>query len=187
MNVILIGMKHCGKSTLGAALAARWGCRFHDVDRLMEEQHACATGQRLSVREIFATRGEAAFGELEADVVAALYLALTGATDAHVVALGGRTVLNERIGALLSGLGTIVYLAVSPEEMFARVLKGGLPPFLDKEDPVMQFLELYKERVPYYEKFADLTVHLDGLDIMAATEKLCRALETYQTKPERPR
>ena len=171
-------MKHCGKSTLGAALAARWGCPFHDVDRLMEEQYACATGQRLSVREIFATRGEAAFGELEAQVVAALYLTLDGVNAPHVVALGGRTVLNERVGTLLSGLGTVVYLEVSPEEMFARVLRGGLPPFVDKQDPVMHFLELYKERVPHYQALANLTVNLDGLDVAAATEKLYAALKT---------
>ena len=186
MNVILIGMKHCGKSTLGAALAARWGCAFHDVDRLLEEHHACTTGQRLSVREIFATGGEAAFGELEAQVVAALALQLDGTTAPQVVALGGRTVLNERVSALLSGLGTIVYLAVSPEEMFARVLKGGLPPFLNNEDPVMQFLELYKERVPHYQRLANLTVDLDGLDVATATEKLCRAFESHSNRPASP-
>ena len=180
MNVILLGMKHCGKTTLGLALAARWGCRFEDVDRLIEEHHACATGERSSVREIFATHGEQAFGELEAQVVCELCLRLNHTLETHVVALGGRTAVNERVGELLGGLGVVVYLEVSPEEMFARVLRGGLPPFVGKDDPVMHFLELYQERVPHYQRLADLTVNLDGLDAAAAAEKLSRALEDHR-------
>ena len=65
MKVVLIGMKHCGKSTLGKALAERWGCPSDDVDRLIEERHACETGVRQSVRAIFSTRGEPYFAELE--------------------------------------------------------------------------------------------------------------------------
>ena len=183
MNVVLIGMKHCGKSTLGSALAAQWQCPFYDVDRMIEEVHACNDGPWLSVREIFTTRGEEYFGELEAQVVSDLYLRLSDAKDPHVVALGGRTVLNERVTELLGGIGTVVYLEVSPEEMFQRVLRGGLPPFVNQEDPVMSFLELYKERVPHYQRAAQLIVNLNGLDVGASLEKLCRELDrANQTK-----
>ncbi len=177
MNVILIGMKHCGKSTLGAALAARWQCPFHDVDRMIEELQVCKTGAWMGVREIFTSRGERYFGELESQVVCDLCLRLNDARDPHVVALGGRTMLNDRVGELLSGIGRVVYLEVSPEEMFVRVLRGGLPPFINHEDPVMSFLELYKERVPHYQRAAQLTVNLDGLDVAASLEKLCRELD----------
>lgn len=177
MNIALIGMKHCGKSTLGAALAARWGCPFYDVDRLIEEHQACESGTWLSVREIFTTLGEERFVELEAQVVCELYLRLHEAPSDNVVAVGGRTALNERVGELLSGIGLVVYLEVSPEEMFARVLRGGLPSFINQDDPVMSFLELYKERVPHYQRLANLTVNLDGLDAAASLEKMCRELD----------
>jgi shikimate kinase len=177
MKAVLIGMKHCGKSTLGTALAARWGCPFQDVDRLIEDRYACEFGQRLTVREIFNQRGEDQFAEWEAQAVCELYLRLNESESPAVVALGGRTALNERISELLGGIGTVVYLEVSPEEMFARVLRGGLPSFINQEDPVMSFLELYHERVPHYRRRADLTVNLDGLSIAAALEKLCRELK----------
>lgn len=182
MTVTLIGMKHCGKSTLGAALAVRWGCPFFDVDKMLEERYACDNSQSLSVREIFKARGEEYFRELETQVVCELYLSLHESTAPHVIAVGGRTALNKRVDELLGALGLIVYLEVSPEEMFKRVVRGGLPPFVNEKDPVMDFLELYKERVPHYQRLANLTVNLDGLDAKAALEKLCRAIEEHAAR-----
>ena len=65
MNVVLIGMKHCGKSTLGSALAARWECPFHDVDTMIESTYQCDAQESLSVREILAEHGEPRFREIE--------------------------------------------------------------------------------------------------------------------------
>ena len=182
MNVILIGMKHCGKSTLGAALAARWGCPFHDIDRMIEDYHTAETGQLLSVREIFSTEGEAHFHRLEAKAITDLYLRLDDKIPS-VVAVGGRTALNAKVDSLIQTMGLVVYLEVSPEEMFARVKRNGLPPFLDQTDPEKHFTQIYEERAPYYRRLARLTVNLDGLDVEAALEKLCRELErANQTK-----
>ena len=182
MNVILIGMKHCGKSTLGAALAARWVCPFHDVDRMIEDYHTAETGQLLSVREIFSAEGEAHFHRLEAKAITDLYLRLDDKTPS-VVAVGGRTALNTKVDLLIQTMGVVVFLEVSPEEMFARVLRGGLPSFIDENDPEKHFTELYKERAPHYRRLARLTVNLDGLDAGAALEKLCRELDrANQTK-----
>ena len=176
MIVSLIGMKHCGKSTLGAALAARWGCPFADVDTLIEERHACEGGGNLSVREIFAQQGEARFTELETAAVCELYLRLSDSTADHVIAVGGRTALNKRVDELLTGLGVIVYLEVSPDEMFARVRRTGVPAFVDQADPAGHFQELYRQRDPHYRRLANRTVNVDGLDAAAALEKLCASL-----------
>ena len=177
MNITLIGMKHCGKTTLGAALAARWRCPFHDVDQLIESHYACDTGERLGFREIFARRGEDYFLELETKVVCELYLRLNESKTPHVIAVGGRTVLNKKVNDLLSALGLIVYLEVSSEELFARVTHAGLPPFLDEKDPAKHFLDLCRERTPHYRCLANLTVNLDGTDATAALEKLCYAIK----------
>lgn len=176
MIVTLIGMKHCGKTTLGTALAARWGCPFHDVDQMIEERHACKSGQWLSVREIFTQEGEQRFHELETQVVCELYLRLSDATDNSVIAVGGRTALNTKVDELLTALGVIVYLEVSLAEMFARVQRGGLPPFVNEKDPMGHFAKLHAERTPHYGRLANLTVNLDGLGPDAALEKLCREL-----------
>lgn len=170
-------MKHCGKSTLGAALAARWGCPFADVDRLIEERNACEGGGQLTVREIFAQHGEARFTELETAVVCELYLRLSDSPASHVIAVGGRTALNKRVDELLTALGVIVYLEVSPAEMFARVQRTGVPAFVDQTDPAGHFEELYRQRDPHYRRLANLIVNVDQLDPAAALEKLCRELD----------
>jgi shikimate kinase len=183
MNITLIGMKHCGKTTLGTALAVRWRCPFYDVDQMIEERHAGKTGERLTVRAIFQQQGEQRFHELETQVVCDLYLRLGDAAGHHVIAVGGRTALNTKVDELLSALGLIVYLEVSPEEMFARVQCGGLPPFVDEQDPMGHFATLYTARAPHYQRLANLTVNLDGLDSAAALEKLCRELDRlHQTQ-----
>ena len=186
MNITLIGMKHCGKSTLGAALARRRGCRFHDADRMLEDRHARHTDQRQSVREIFAERGEEYFRQLELEVVGELQHLLRDSTEPHVIALGGRTPLNARVDQLLGPLSRIVYLEVAPDEMFARVERSGLPPFIDQDNPREHFLALYRERDPRYRDAADLTVNLDGLDPEAALEKLCHALAASDDDPRPP-
>lgn len=176
MNLTLIGMKHCGKSTLGAALAAKWRCPFYDVDRMIESHYACDTGERLSFREIFARRGEDYFRELETQVVCELYLRVSESKGSCVIAVGGRTALNRKVDELLSALGQIVYLEVSPEELLSRVTRAGLPPFLDEKDPAKHFLDLCRERAPHYQRLANLTVNLDGLDADAAMGKFEQAV-----------
>jgi shikimate kinase len=183
MNITLIGMKHCGKSTLGAALAAKWRCPFYDVDRMIESHYACDTGELLGFREIFAKRGEDYFAELESKVVCELYLRVSEAQGSHVIAVGGRTALNKRVSDLLSALGLIVYLEVSPEELFARVTHAGLPPFLDEKDPAKHFLDLCRERTPHYRRLANLTINLGGLDADAAFRKLRAAIEQQENRP----
>lgn len=184
MVIMLIGMKHCGKSTLGAALASRWGWAFYDVDRLLEQRHACQAGEQLTVREIFAQRGEARFVELETQVVRELCMRFQQLPQNAVVAVGGRTALNPRLQELLTALGTIVYLELSPEEMYARVQRTGIPAFVDQADPAKHFRQLYEQRAPCYQRLAHLTVNLDGLDPHAALEKLSAALAALRA-PER--
>jgi len=175
-------MKHCGKTTLGSALAARWQCPFYDVDRMIEEYNERETGQRLTVREIFSTGGENRFRELEAKAVCDLFLLLDKSEQSNVVAVGGRTALNQRVDALLSAMGLVVYLEMSPDEMFARVVRTGLPPFVDEADPENHFLKLHEERSPHYRRLARLTVNVDNLDADAAVETLARAIEEYSRK-----
>jgi shikimate kinase len=179
MNVVLIGMKHCGKSTVGRGLAARWGCSFHDVDPMIEAHHACDTGQNLTVREIFERHGEIHFHRVEGHVVCELYLKLDRPGSRAVVSLGGRTALNKLVCELLRAIGPVVYLQVAPDVIFQRIEQSGIPPFLDREDPAGDFEALYQRRHPRYEQLADVTVDINGLEPEAAVDKLERALAQY--------
>ena len=172
-------MKHCGKSTLGAALAERLGCAFHDVDRMIESTHACASGRALSVREMFREHGEDHFRRLEGQVVCDLYLRMNRPDGAGVVALGGRTATNSSITELLGGIGLLVFLDPDPDELWARVERGGLPPFVEGDDPAGAFEALCAERRPQYERLADLVVRLDRLGVDEALAKLVRSIEEH--------
>lgn len=180
MNVVLIGMKHCGKSTTGKLLAARWGCPFYDVDPMIEEHHACDVGETISVREIFERYGETHFHRVEGHVVCELYLKLDRSDSQAVVSLGGRTALNASVCELLRAIGPIVYLQVAPEVIFERIEQAGIPPFLNPDDPAADFRALYAQRHPQYEELADLTIDINGLDPPAAADLLAERIENYR-------
>jgi shikimate kinase len=179
MNIVLIGMKHCGKSTTGKTLAARWGCPFYDVDPMIEEHHACDAGESISVREIFERHGETHFHRVEGHVVCELYLKLDRPGSQTVVSLGGRTALNASACELLRAIGPIVYLQVAPDVIFERIERAGIPPFLNPDDPAGDFLSLYRQRHPHYEQLADLTLDINGLDPDAAADLLDTKVRGY--------
>jgi shikimate kinase len=158
-------MKHCGKSSLGQRLARRWSCALHDTDDLLAAAYADWTGRTRSVREIAREEGADLFALLEAHVVAGLYL--TGREDAapHVVSAGGRTVLNAPVGQVLKRFGRMIYLQGDPDELYRRTIPGGVPSFLDPDDPRGSFHEVYRRRHPRYLALADATVDLAGLDL----------------------
>jgi len=184
MNVVLIGMKHCGKSTIGKALAARWDCPFHDVDPMIEATHACDTGEQLSVRKIFERHGDVHFHRTEGHVVCELYLNLDRPESRAVVALGGRTSLNSTVCGLLRAIGPVVYLQVAPNVIFDRIERSGIPPFLDADDPAGDFMALYRKRHPRYEELADLAVDVHGLDPAGAVDVLEARLDQYERARE---
>ncbi len=180
MNVVLIGMKHCGKSTIGAALAERLDCAFYDVDQMIAETHACETGEHLDVREIFTRHGEEHFHRIEGHVVCELYLKLDRPGNCSVVALGGRTAVNATVCSLLKAIGLTVYLRVPAIEIYTRIERSGLPPFLDEGDPAGSFVKLYEQREPKYRELADVVVDLDGVgDVPDAVDRLIARIEEY--------
>lgn len=176
MNLVLTGMKHCGKSTIGRILADRWGCPFYDVDPMIEAVYSCETGRELPVREIFGRHGEEYFHRIEGQVVCDLYLRLSTPGSSAVVALGGRTATNPVISELLGAIGLIVHLKVDPEVLFERVARAGLPPFLDEQDPAGDFAALCRKREPYYERLASIIVDVNGLAPDAAADLVERRI-----------
>ncbi|MDO9556778.1 MAG: 3-dehydroquinate synthase [Coriobacteriia bacterium] len=109
-HVFLIGFMGAGKSTVGAILALRLSLPLIDLDALIEQR----TGR--SVPGIFSAEGEDAFREIER-----VALAAASAGPDAVIACGGGVVLHDENRALMRERGTVVYLAVSPEEAVARI------------------------------------------------------------------
>lgn len=140
-NVSLIGMPGGGKSTVGRQLAKRLGRLFVDSDAVIE--------QRLgeSIRGFFEREGEAAFRQVEQEVLAEL----TGADVAGLVlATGGGVVLREANRLCLRERSTVLYLRSSPDELFRRLRHDTQRPLLQVADPLDRLRELYFERDPLY-------------------------------------
>ena len=167
--VVLCGVKHCGKSTLGALLAGEWHLPFLDTDTVLEEAYARRFPmdgvRRLGVREIFRRLGADEFRRFEAETVTALAnrerqdgVPGDGTKRAVVIATGGGVFSNPYLSEeTLRGLGFTVFLDVGVEVAFQRVLRGGMPPFLaDAADPRAKFEQICHERRKVFEKYADL-------------------------------
>ena len=111
MSVALIGYRGSGKSTVGKRLADRLWQPFVDTDELVVRKAGA------SIKDIFETRGEAAFRDIEAEVVAEV----SKLAD-HVIALGGGAVLREENRRALKDAGLkLIYLRCEPAELVKRI------------------------------------------------------------------
>lgn len=162
-NIILIGMPASGKSTAGVLLAKTVGYGFIDSDLLIQNQ------QKRLLCEIIEREGAEKFIEIEENVNGALW------AERCVVATGGSVVYGERAMRHLKELGTVVYLELSLAEVERR-LKN-----IARRGVVMRrqgetLAELYAERAPLYEKYADATVKCDGLGLEETVRAIAAAV-----------
>ncbi|MCP3964924.1 MAG: AAA family ATPase [Lentisphaerae bacterium] len=161
MNIVVCGMKHCGKSTHGRFVANALNCPFWDTDDLLCDEHMERTGKNLSPREIYQQFDEEYFREIEAFVVKHLIEDNKTGTDYKVIALGGGVPNNKLLDGILEKLGFFVYLKVDKDIIFKRIKRRGLPPFMQTDNPYATFLELYREREQRYIELSDLTIALN--------------------------
>ena len=138
--IFLTGFMGAGKTTVGAALARRMGCAFHDLDAVIVER----AGQ--SVAQIFETSGEAGFRRLESEALTAL-LEQVGSAPV-VVALGGGTLEAPRNLGAVRERGVLVALEAPVEALFARTRSnaGSRPLAADETG----FRNLYARRRALY-------------------------------------
>lgn len=145
VNLYLIGMMGSGKTTVGELLAQRLKYRFLDTDSLISQ----IAGK--SINEIFATEGEAAFRQLETNVLAEIssYKNLT-------IATGGGIVIKPFNWSYLHH-GIVVWLDVPVEELYSRLQGDQTRPLLKDNDPLGRLQAILEERRPLY---ANADVHV---------------------------
>ena len=167
MNVVLVGIKHAGKSALGKALAEMRDTLFVDSDELIEANYLLSTGEKLSCREIFLKLGRQEFRKLEAAAIAQLNESSEEDDQERVIALGGGVADNPDVSdEQLKNLGLLVYIAIPRDVAWERIIAGGMPGYLQNEaNPRAVFDELSEERENFYEKYADVIVHLEDGDL----------------------
>ena len=164
-NVILIGARGCGKTTVGRALAARLGWEFVDTD----ERIVARAGK--SIRAIFADDGEPAFRQLESELVDEV----TRDTQ-QVISAGGGAVLAQRNRAALSAAGVCIWLTAPPEELHRRLESdpqtAETRPALTGRAALDEIRHLLTQREPLYAAVAEHVVPTAGQPVEQIVETL---------------
>ena len=157
-NIILIGMPGAGKSTVGVALAKKLGYAFMDADLVIQARE----GKLL--HEIISEQGVEGFWQVEEEVNESIL------TERTVIATGGSAVYGDRAMTHYKGIGKVVYLALPLEDIRERL--GDL----DERGVTLRegqdLAALYEERIPLYEKYADITINCGKMSIREVVEKI---------------
>lgn len=150
-NVILIGMPGVGKSSAGVVLAKVLGYKFLDSDILIQERE----GKLL--KNIISEVGIKGFIDVENKINSGIE------TENTVIATGGSVIYGKEAMEHLKSIGKVVYLKASYEEIDKRL--GNLVGRGVVMHEGQTLRDLYEERVPLYEKYADIVVEEDGISI----------------------
>lgn len=156
--IYMMGMKHSGKTTVGRFAAKALSAAFIDLDDVILSivGREGKPGIFDSCRAVYKTFGGEYFRRTEA--LAARETAAGSQDGTIVCALGGGTIENTEARKHLEGTGLFVYLEESREVLYRRISAGGIPAFLDREDPYEDFIRLCEKREKHYAEAADITI-----------------------------
>ena len=162
-NYILIGMPGVGKSTMGVVLAKELGYQFIDTDLLIQQE------EKRLLKDIIAEEGVDGFLAVEERINACIE------AERSVIATGGSVVYGDRAMRHLKEIGTVVYLQVSYDNLVKRLGDLRNRGVVLRDGQTLQ--DIYAERCLLYEKYADITVSEEGLDLEGTLRELCRRLD----------
>ena len=163
-NIILIGMPGAGKSTVGVILAKRLGFQFFDTDLLIQAR------EKKRLQQIIDHQGLEYFRQIEEQVISNLHV------EHSVIATGGSVIYYPQGFAALRATGHCVYLQVPLACLEQRIADMGQRGLVMAAGQT--FADLYYERTPLYQQYADVSVSCDNLNAeqcAAAIEDKIRA------------
>lgn len=161
-NIVLIGMPGSGKSTVGVILAKVLGYSFIDSDLLIQK------AEKKLLKEIIAREGQEGFLKIENRVNVSIE------TEKSVIATGGSVVYCQEAMEHLKEIGTVIYLQLDYPILRRRL--GNLigRGVVLKEGQTLK--DLYEERVPLYEKYADYIIDEKKTNAEGTLQKILEIL-----------
>lgn len=172
MIISLVGLPGSGKSTVGRQLARRLQLPFSDSDQHIEQRIGCP------IREFFEREGEAAFRDIEEQVIDDL------TQKSGVLSTGGGAVLRELNRQRLHSRGKVVYLKSTPEELMRRLRHDTQRPLLQVTDPMQRLRELYAARDPLYRETAHFVVDTGRPSVATLVNMIVMQLELAGVVPQ---
>lgn len=184
-DLIIFGLKHSGKSSIARALAPFLGVQMFDIDDLLagmavQEHPELAEGESgyaAIVRKLFRTHGKAAFQEYETRV--AEFLCSGSRQQRRIIATGGGTMENGLAMDHLASFGLCIFINAPEATLFTRIMKGGIPAFLNPEDPQGSFHEVYTRRTALMADYADITVDVSDESLETVIALVLRKIKEY--------
>ena len=168
-NVLLIGFMGSGKSSVGKKLAGLLAVPCLDTDALIEEQ------EKMTIREIFAQRGQEYFRDAETRAVRGL----TDRAGRYVLSVGGGLPLRSENREILKKLGTVIYLKASVQTLAERLARDTTRPLLQGEEPLEEKItRILSEREALYEEACSHVVLSDGKSVREVAQEIRRLIET---------
>ena len=161
-NVILIGMPGAGKSTVGVVLAKLLNYKFVDSDIVIQQK------MKKKLKDIILKQGAEYFKKIENKINSGLNV------KKSVVATGGSVVFGKDAMEHFKKIGTVVYLKVNLDSLEKRL--GDLDKRGVVHKPGETLLDIFNERAPLYEKYADIIIDETDLEISQIAKKIEAAI-----------
>jgi shikimate kinase len=154
-HLVFVGLAGSGKTTVGKGVAQKLGREFVDLDQEIIRREG-----KPSVGDVFRSKGEEYFRQLESDITHEL-----ARKTNMVIAPGGGWIMTARSLEAMRSVAYLIYLKVTPETALARIgADTGNRPLLDHPDPVGQLKHQLSVRGPKYEE-ADLVIEAERLSV----------------------
>ena len=161
-SIVIAGLKHCGKSSAGRILASSFSVPFFDTDDLLEEIYSLKNSQRLSARDIY-RKGKDVFQAYE--LRAAEKAVEEGSGQNIICSAGGGLSDNKPALKKFSDYFIFIYIYETPEILFERIIKNGVPAFLSPDKPFEDFKRIYVTRDAIYDKISDIKITAEGKSV----------------------
>ena len=162
ISVAIDGPAGAGKSTIGVLLAKAMTYNFIDTDISIQQR------EKKQLYKIIEENGLDAFIDIENAVLSRLEV------DGCIIATGGSAVYGREAMEHLRSIGTVVYIKLSLDEIKRRIKDIKTRGIAMKKGNALE--DVYAERVPLYEKYADIIVDAEGTTIEECVEKVLARL-----------